>query len=45
MISWTEPTPDYIPIIQYQIVIQDSTKANYYEDTVECDGSSGTIIT
>jgi hypothetical protein len=43
-ITWNDPIANGSPITAYKIYIIDSTSA-YVEESVECDGTSSTVIT
>lgn len=44
MISWSEPSNNGFPITQYLIEISDSLMTTWTPNTLNCDGSSTTII-
>jgi hypothetical protein len=44
LISWVAPYDGSQSITKYAIMIADWTGSNYYEDSVNCDGSSVSVI-
>jgi len=39
-ISWTEPFPNYRPVLGYQILIETSTTGDFIERKALCDGAA-----
>ena len=43
-ISWTEPFPNYRPVLGYQILIETSTTGDFIERKALCDGGAQAAV-